>query len=113
MAVEVAVLRVRAVAEIGPEAVEREGVGGEVLALCFAAGVGVPELGCKELDVVSIHAISFLPMLGTVLGRRRFRRSRNRLLRGRRRGRIGGAFGVRRCDLGWIGLGRVGRWWCW
>jgi hypothetical protein len=53
---EVAVLRVGAVAEIGPETVEGPGVGGEDLAGGFEAGVGRPELGGEDEAAVGFGA---------------------------------------------------------
>lgn len=44
LAGEIAVLGVGAVAEVGPETVERPGLGRQQLAFGFEAGVGVPEL---------------------------------------------------------------------
>ena len=48
LAREIAVLRPRAVAEVGPEAVQRPGVLGEQLLGGFEACVGAPELGGED-----------------------------------------------------------------
>lgn len=51
---EIAVLRVGAVAEIGPETMDAPGVRGQELAFVFEAGVGVPELREEEQTAVGL-----------------------------------------------------------
>ena len=49
-------MSVRAVAEVGPEAVESPGFGGDELTAGLEACVGVPELGGQEKATVSFGA---------------------------------------------------------
>lgn len=58
LAVKVAVLRVVAVAKVGPETVQGPVVLGKDLALLFAASVGVPELGGEDKATVRLLAAS-------------------------------------------------------